>query len=179
MMARQSLRLEPAAWLGLALLAFVWSWWAWQKGAYFGVVLLPGAILLCAATFLLVRFGPWRIDLRFSRPVIVAIAGLVGLGGWALLSALWSPAPDIAVFDGQRILVYALVFTIGISICNLLGPRMKLALVPLAAAGAFAGVVAVITLMTSDSPGAVLERTGTLEFPLGYRNAEAAFFAIA
>jgi O-antigen ligase len=179
MMARQSSRLEPAAWLGLALLSFVWSWWAWQKGAYFGVVLLPGAILLCVATFFLVRFGPWRIDVRLSRPVIVAIAGLVGLGGWALLSALWSPAPDVAVFDGQRILVYALVFTLGISICNLLGPRMKLALVPLAAAGAFAGVVTVITLMTSDSPGAVLERAGTLEFPLGYRNAEAAFFAIA
>jgi hypothetical protein len=179
MMARQSLRLEPAAWLARALLSVVWWWWGWQKGAYFGVVLLPGAILLCIAAFLLVRFGPWRIDLRLSRPVIVALAALTALGGWALLSALWSPAPDVAVFDGQRILIYALAFGLGLFLCNLLGPRMKLSLVPLAAAGAFAGVITVFMLMTSDSPGDILERAGTLEYPLGYRNAEAAFFAIA
>src|SRR5688500_565427 len=178
-MARKTLRLEPAAWLALGLLSFVWSWWAWQKGAYFGVVLLPGAILLCIASFLLVRFSPWRIDLRLSRPVIVALAGLVVLGGWELLSALWSPAPDVAVFDGQRVLVYALCFGLGLGLCNLLGPRMKLSLVPLVAAGAFAGLITVVTLMTSQSPGDVLERAGTLEFPFGYRNAEAAFFAIA
>ena len=179
MMARQTSRLEPAAWLALALLSFLWSWWAWQKGAYFGVVLLPGTILLCIATFLLVRFAPWRIDLRLSRPVVIALTGLVVLGGWELLSALWSPAPDVAIFDGQRVLVYALCFGLGIGLCNLLGPRMKLSLVPLAAAGAFTGLITVVTLMTSDSPGVVLERAGTLEFPLGYRNAEAAFFGIA
>ncbi len=179
MMARQTSRLEPAAWLALALLSFVWSWWAWKEGAYFGVVMLPGAILLCAATALLVRFGPWRMDLSLSRPVVVALAGLAGLGAWALLSALWSPAPDVAVATGQRVLVYALAFGLGLGLCNLLGPRMKLALVPLAAAGAFAGLITVLTLMTSNSPADVLERTGTLEFPFGYRNAEAAFFGIA
>src|ERR1044072_5481223 len=121
MMARQTPRPEPAAWLALGLLSFVFSWWAWQKGAYFGVVLLPGAILLCAATFMLLRFGPWRIDLRLSRPVIFALGGLTALGGWALLSALWSPAPDVAVFDGQRILIYALAFGLGLFMCNLLG----------------------------------------------------------
>jgi hypothetical protein len=179
MMARQTSRLEPAAWLALVLLTFVWAWWAWQKGAYFGVVLLPGAILLCVATVLLVRFAPWRADLRLSRPVLVALGALGALGCWALLSALWSPAPDVAVADGQRILVYALCFGLGIGLCNLLGPRMKLSLVPLAAAGAFAGVVTVFTLITGDAPDELLENTGTLEFPLGYRNAEAAFFGIA
>ncbi len=179
MMARQTLRLEPAAWLALALLSIVWSWWAWQKGAYFGVVLLPGAILLCVATVLLVRFAPWRVDLRLSRPVIVAMISLAGLGVWTLLSALWSPAPDTAVADGQRVLVYALAFGLGLALCNLLGPRMKFSLVPLAAAGAFTGLITAVTLATGDSPGELLERAGTLEFPLGYRNAEAAFFGIA
>ena len=54
------------------------------------------------------RFAPWRIKLSLSRPVVVALAALTALGVWALLSALWSPAPDIAIGDGQRILVYAL-----------------------------------------------------------------------
>ena len=179
MMARPTPRFEPAAWLALGLLSFVWSWWAWKEGAYFGVVMLPGAILLCAATALLVRFSPWRMDLRLSRPVLVALACLAGLGGWALLSALWSPAPDTAVATGQRVLVYALAFGLGLGLCNLLGPRMKLALVPLAVAGAFTGLITVLTLLTSDSPADVLERAGTLEFPFGYRNAEAAFFGVA
>ncbi len=180
MMARPTSRTEPAAWVALGLLTFVWSWWAWQKGAYFGVVLLPGAILLCIATVLLVRLAPWRMDLRLSRPVVVALATLGGLGVWTVLSALWSPAPDVAVADGQRVFVYALAFGLGLALCNLLGRRMKLSLVPLAAAAAFAGLITVVMLITTgSSPGDLLERTGTLEYPLGYRNAEAAFFGIA
>src|SRR5215208_1513466 len=156
-MARPTFRLEPAAWLGLALLAVVWSWWAWQKGAYFGVVLLPGAILLSATAVLLLRFTPWRIDLRLCRPVGVAVAALAGLGAWELLSALWSPAPDIAVADGQRVLVYALAFGLGLWLCNVLGSRMKLSLVPLAIAAAFAGLVTAIHLATGHSPDELLE----------------------
>jgi O-antigen ligase len=178
-MARPTSRLEPAAWLALALLTIVWSWWTWQQGAYFGAVLLPGAILLCMVTALLVRFAPWRGDLRLSRPVLIALVSLAGLGGWELLSALWSPAPDVAIADGQRVLVYALAFGLGLLACNLLGMRMKLSMLPLAGAAAFAGLITAIMLATGDSPAQLLERAGTLEYPLGYRNAEAAFFGIA
>lgn len=176
---RPSARLEPAAWLALILLAGTWSWWAWQKGAYFGTVLLPGTILLCVGAALLIRFAPWRAQLSLASPLMIALAALIALGSWALLSALWSPAPDVAINDGQRILVYAIAFGLGAGLCNLLGPRMGLALVPLAAAGAFAGLVTAISLATGSSPTDVLESDGTLDFPLGYRNAEAAFFAIA
>jgi O-Antigen ligase len=172
-------RLEPAAWLALILLAGTWSWWAWQKGAYFGTVLLPGAIVLCAGAALLIRFAPWRARLSLSSPLVIALVALIALGCWALLSALWSPAPDVAIGDGQRILVYAIAFGLGAGLCNLLGPRIGLSLVPLAAAGAFAGLVTAISLATNSSPADVLESDGTLDFPLGYRNAEAAFFAIA
>ena len=65
--------LEPAAWLALALLSGAWAWWAAKEGAYFGVVLLPGLIVLCAGAALLVRFAPWRAQLRLSPPVIVAL----------------------------------------------------------------------------------------------------------
>ena len=172
-------RQEPAAALLLAVLAIVWSWWAAKFGAFFGTVLLPGTMLLCATTVVLAWAAPWRATLRPSRPATIALAALAALGVWAALSALWSPAPDVAIETAQRILTYALAFGLGIWLSNLLGSRLHLALVPLAAAGAFAGVVAVVGMLTGDHSGHYLELDGTLEFPLGYRNANAAFFAIA
>jgi hypothetical protein len=174
-----SRRVEPAALLLLAVLAIVWSWWAAKDGAFFATVLLPGTVLLCATTVVLAWAAPWRGSLRPSRPATIALASLAGLGAWAALSALWSPTPDVAIGDGQRILTYALAFGLGIWLCNLLVGRLHLALVPLAVAGAFAGIVALVGLLTGDHVGRYLEADGTLEFPLGYRNANAAFFAIA
>ena len=135
--------------------------------------------MLCATTALLAWAAPWRGSLRASRPATIALASLTGLGAWAALSALWSPVPDIAIGDGQRILTYALAFGLGIWLCSLLAGRLHLALVPLAIAGAFAGILAVAGMLTADQVGRYLENDGTLEFPLGYRNANAAFFAIA
>jgi O-Antigen ligase len=174
-----SRRMQPAALFLLAVLAIVWSWWAAKDGAFFGIVLLPGTVLLCASTVLLAWTAPWPASLRPSWPATIAFASLAGLGGWAALSALWSPLPDVAIGDGQRILTYALAFGLGIWLCNLLVGRVHLALMPLAVAGAFAGIVAVVGLLTGDQVGRYLEGDGTLEFPLGYRNANAAFFAIA
>ncbi len=172
-------RVQPAAIVGVVMLAAVWAWWAWQDGGYFPVVVLPGTIVLCLGAILLVGFAPWRIQLRLSPAVIVAGVALLALGAWAALSAFWSPAPDIAVGDGQRIAMYAIAFGLGVGVCNLLGPRMNLSLVPLAFAGAFAGIATIIALHNTANPLDVLNQDGTLDYPLGYRNANAAFFAIA
>ena len=171
-------RATPAAVFALILLTAVWAWWAWKDGAYFGVVLLPGLIVLCLGTALLAGFAPWRISLSQCRPVALALAALAALGLWALLSAAWSPSPDIAIADGQRTLAYALAFGLGLWLASLLGTRLGLALVPFAAAAAIAGGLTIIAL-AGDSPRTVLEGDGTLDYPLGYRNANAAFFAIA
>ena len=171
-------RLEPGALILIALLAGVLSWWAWQEGAYFGVVLLPGIVVLCAASVLLVTRIGWPIELRRSVAVAVAVAALIGLGAWTLLSALWSPVPDVAIADGQRVLAYALLFGLALWLASLLEGRLHLAMTPVAAAGAFAGVAAAVALATGDSLRGVVETDGTLDFPLGYRNANAAFFAI-
>jgi hypothetical protein len=171
--------IEPAGLILLAIMAVVWSWWAAKNGAFFGTVLLPGTILLCLTTVLLGWAAPWRPSLRASRPALIALASVAGLGAWAALSAIWSPAPDVAIATGQRILTYALSFGLGIWLCSLLGKRAHLALAPLAVAGAFAGVLTVVGMLSADTVGRYLETDATLEFPLGYRNANAAFFAIA
>ncbi len=177
--AQRPARLEPAALLALIVLAVIECWWGAKSGGFFATVLLPGTVALCAMLAMLAWIAPWRSSLRVSPAVAVAVAAPVALGGWAALSAIWSPAPEIAVEDAQRILAYAVCFGLGLWLSDLLGPRAHLALVPLALAGAFAGVIAVVGMHGGDHPAHYLDEDGTLEFPLGYRNANAAFFLIA
>jgi O-Antigen ligase len=172
-------RVHPAAILVCALLAVTWSWWALKDGAYFGVVLLPGGILLCLMLALLARAAPWRIALRPPAPAGVALLAMIGLGAWATVSAFWSPSPAAAIADGQQVLIYAVVFALGLWLASLIGTRANLALVPLAVAGAVAGSVCAIALLSGDDPRQYLEMDNTLDFPIGYRNANAAFFLIA
>jgi O-Antigen ligase len=172
-------RFEPAALLPLVTLTAVWCWWGAKAGGFFGTVLLPGTVVLCAALALLAWVAPWRSTLRSSRAVTLALIAAIGLGAWAALSAVWSPAPDFAIADGQRIGAYAVAFALGLWLCDLLGSRMHLAVVPLAIAGAFAAAITVIGMHGADNPAHYLDSDGTLEFPLGYRNANAAFFLIA
>jgi hypothetical protein len=172
-------RPELAGLFALGLMTIVWSWWASERGAWFGVVFLPGAALLCAGLVVLIRVAPWRGRLRRSPAAAVGLGGLIALGVWAALSSLWTPAPNVAIADGQRILVYALAFGLGIWLVTLLGSRAQLSLVPLAAAGAFAGVITTVGMIGADDARAYLEGDGTLEYPFGYRNANAAFFACA
>ncbi len=167
-----------AAMLLLTALSVTWGWWAWKEGAYFGVVMLPGTILLCMTAVLLSRVAPWGGRLRLSPGARVALISLTALGLWTGLSALWSAAPDVAVVDGLRVLTYALVFGLGIWLCNLLAPRIHLALAPVVIGAGFAAVITIIALFGS-TPRDLFETDGTLDFPLGYRNANVAFFAIA
>lgn len=171
-------RLEPAALLPLAVLTAVACWWATKEGGFFGSALLPGTVALCATLAIMAWIAPWRGSLRASPAVAVATLAPIALGGWAALSAIWSPAPEVAIADAQRILAYAVAFALGLWLCDLLGSRVHLALLPLAVGGAFAGTIAVVAMHGTHDPGHYLDQ-GTLEFPLGYRNANAAFFLIA
>ena len=47
-------RLPAAALVALVLLSGVWAWWAWQEGAYFPSVVLPGTVVLCLGAALLI-----------------------------------------------------------------------------------------------------------------------------
>jgi hypothetical protein len=163
--------------LPLAAVGAVFAWWGWESGAYFGVVFLPGTMALLLLLGLLLLFGPWPG--RFETGTRVALVALLALGAWTLISGLWSPAADTAVADAQRVLGYAVLFVLGLWLCLLLGQRLDLALVPLAAAGGLVALATLIVLWTGDRSQDFLEIDATLRYPLGYRNAEAAFFLIA
>jgi len=162
--------------LPLAGVAAVLGWWGWKSGAYFGVVFLPGTIVLLLLLGLLLLFGPWPA--RLEGATRLALVALLALAGWTLLSGLWSPAADTAVADAQRVAGYAVLFALGLWLCLLLGRRLLLALAPLAGTGALVAVATLIVLWAGDSSKDFFEIDATVRFPLGYRNAVAAFFLI-
>jgi hypothetical protein len=166
-----------AATLPLIIVGAVIAWWGWKSGAYFGVVFLPGLVALLALLVALLVFAPWPAKLQ--GPARVALVALLALSAWTLLSGLWSPSPDIAVSDAQRVFAYAVALGLGIWLTVLLGPRMLLALSPLAAGGAVVAVATLIALWVGDNVAEFLEEDATLRYPVGYRNAVAAFFAIS
>jgi hypothetical protein len=162
----------------LCALAGTLAVWAWQAGGYFGTALYPGTIVLSAVGAILAAFAP-TFDARLRRCAILALAALALLGGWALLSALWSPAPDVAVEDGQRILTYGVIFGLGAFAVRLLPvDRIHLGMAAITVAAGVAGAITVVAVIHGDNLGNYLD-IGTLDFPLGYRNANAAFFLIA
>jgi hypothetical protein len=161
----------------LAIVTAVLSWWAWKSGGYFPAGFLPGLIVLLGLLVALVLGAPWRA--RLQGPGLLALVSLGALGAWTLLSAVWSPAPDVAIDDGVRVLGYALLVLLGIATCLLLGRRMVLCLTPIAAAGALVGVATLIAVWTRHDAATLLAEDGTLRYPLGYRNAEAAFFLLS
>lgn len=163
--------------LPLALFGLVLAWWGWESGGYFEVTFLPGTILLLAVLGLLLLFVPLPGALR--GPTLVASLGLVGLAAWTLISGFWSTIPDIPWSDAQRAVGYAAAFVIGVWSSLLLGRRKLLALSPLAFAGAAVGLLTLIVLWTGTNSLDFLDNEATLRYPIGYRNAEAAFFLMA
>jgi hypothetical protein len=168
-------RVGPA--LGvLAVTAAVLAWWGWRDGAYFATVFYPGAMVLLALLVVLLAVAPLRAYLR--GPARIALLALLLIGAWTLLSMLWTPSREAGLGDGLVALLYAAVFLLGIWACNLLGPRMALALAPVATAGVAVGVATVVALATSTDVQALVHPDATLRFPIGYRNANACFFLI-
>jgi hypothetical protein len=161
----------------LALLGAVLAWWAWRRGGYFTVTFYPGGIVLLVTLALMCAFAPWPGRLRGAPRV--ALVALLALSGWTLLSAAWSPAAVTAVDDGMRVLIYATAFGLGAWSCLLLGRRLEFALAPLAGAGVVVAVATLIALWTSTDVRELFEGDASVRFPLGYRNAAAAFFLMS
>jgi hypothetical protein len=172
---------QERQWLGWAVLfvpiTALFAWWGLDAGAYFGPVFYPGEIGVLALLGLLLFSAPLRT--RLAGAPAVALLALLGLAAWVLLTILWTPTREIAVSDTHRVLLYAALFVVGIWVAGLLGERRELALLPVALAGVVAGVVTVITFGHGTDFASYLHDDATLRFPVGYRNANAAFWLIA
>ncbi len=157
-------------------LALIWGWLAWERGGFFPIRWYPAAALTYGVLALLLAAAPWRVALR-GAPAVAAGA-LALLAAWAALSMLWSPAPDVAFAEAQRIALYLATFAIGLWLANLLGRNMLLVLVPVVAATA---VVSVMTLLALSNGNDLRDYLigAVLRYPIGYHSANSAYFAIA
>jgi len=162
--------------VALVAMTATWTWWTLDSGAYFGVVFYPGAILMLGVLLVMLRVANWHG--RLSGAPLIAVVALGVLALYTFVSIVWSPAREAALSDSHRVILYAVAFGIGVWTCHLLGRRMALALLPLAAAAGIAGLVTLFRLLTADAAFPLLE-FGVLELPLGYHNANAAFFVCA
>jgi len=177
---RLILRAPPANRLAALLLAgsmlALWTWWALASGAFFGTVLLPGAIVLYLV--LIITVGLARLPISPRGPHAVALAALLALALWTALSLLWTPARELAFDYAQRSFVYAAAFAAGLAFTIALRQRLVLSLAPWLIAGAIVVAVAVIKVWTAAEIESVVDIDGTLDYPFGYRNANAGFFAM-
>lgn len=168
--------LSKLAGLVIAVVTAIWIWWALRQGAYFGVVFLPGALILLLLLGGLLLYAPLPGRIRgWPAAALLALAGIALLSA---LSAIWSPSPATAIADAQREAAYAVSFALGLWTCLLLGRRMAASLAPLAIAGACVAVVTLVVAGTGHDAATLLEGQSTLRYPLGYRNANGAFFLI-
>jgi O-Antigen ligase len=164
------------AWiLGAPMLA-IWAWWALSDGAYFATVLLPGAIVLYV--LIAITFGFGRVPIAVRGPHAVALAALTGFAAWTAISLAWTPARDLAVDYAQRDFAFAAAFAAGLILAASLRGRALLALLPFLGAGAIVVAVTLIRVRTAGQLGTLIDTSGTLQFPFGYRNANAGFFAM-
>jgi hypothetical protein len=160
--------------LPLVVVCLVIAWWGWKNGAYFRVIFLPGSMVQLGLAVALLLYAPWPARLRGAP--LLAVWALAALAVWTLISALWSPSPDVAIADATRVGMYLVAFLLGIWLCLLLGRHMLLALAPLAGACAAVAVLTLLSILGGDDAVKLLDVDATLRFPLGYRNAVAAFF---
>jgi len=110
--------------------------------------------------------APWPGKLRGAA--LVSLLGLIGLAAWTLISAIWSPTPDIEIGDTQRAIAYVVAMVLGIWAALLLGRRRMLALMPIAVAGALVGI-AVGNLEDGRAVQLTLRTQATYVLPSGFR----------
>jgi hypothetical protein len=133
----------------------------------------PGATSLVAvvlALFLALRvvFAPDTVR-RPGAGGGLAVVGIVGMAGWTLISGTWSGAPGRAMFDADRLLLYALF----VAHLGMLPARAR----PAVVRGVLLAVVVIVgaglaTKLVPDllkiDPGPAPDR---LSWPVGYWNA--------
>lgn len=83
-----------------------------QSGGYFPPARLLAGAIAFAALAVLLGLRPSRA--RMSAPALLALGSLCWLTAWTGLSSLWSSAPDVALDDFQRNLLYVGLLGLGL-----------------------------------------------------------------
>src|SRR5207248_5536343 len=136
---------------------------------------LSSVLGLCVVVAAGVMVATGRMPVPSGR-ALLAVGGLAGLAVVALVSALWSPAPDGAVVWGGRRSTSAAVVLLAPGLAR---DRRRRGLL-LGAVGAGLTAVAVVTLARMLGPGAPsLFLAGRLSAPLGYAGGTACAFVLA
>jgi O-Antigen ligase len=160
----------------LAALAGLIFWWAWRQGAYFGDVFYPGAIGVFLLLAVLALAGPFEGRVRGAA--LLALGALAAIAGWMALSLLWTPTRGAAISYAEHAFLYVALFLVGLWLCVTLARNPTLALLPVAVGAIVTSVAVVLTLANGHDLNTYFHGEATLRLPLGYRNANAAFFLI-
>jgi UDP-N-acetylmuramyl pentapeptide phosphotransferase/UDP-N-acetylglucosamine-1-phosphate transferase len=139
-------------------------------GGYYdeGKWLPIGLLLLFVSTAAAIARPP-----RLTRPAVLALASLVALGGWALLSSAWAPSIVQATTEGNRFFVLAAILATGLVLVR------TDVLAAWLVGGLMAGIAAVaayVLFRLFFGDPATLFLLGRLNQPLGYVNAEGTVF---
>jgi O-antigen ligase len=163
-------RLVPTG--GVLALAVAAAWA--ERGSIAAPDWLP-YLLVAAGLVAAVALSGGALDVR---PLARLSAGALALlAGWALLSALWSPAPALARDEALLRCFYLAALLVPLLTLSTVLDRTRAAALLVAAVAGVAVASAVHTLLQADPTGLYLE--GRPYFPITYPNAAAAFFALA
>jgi hypothetical protein len=155
---------------------------AFDAGGYFPTAYLTGgAVALAALGLLLVVHLP---RFALSTHALMGLGTLALLAAWTGLSAAWSPAPDAALADLQRDLLYVALFGLGLVAAGsgrhaVLVGRLVFAVIVLVVGAGLLSRLAPDLVPTDAVSPAVAALTGDrLGYPLSYWNAFGALAAV-
>jgi hypothetical protein len=161
-------RILPLAAVGLLLL--VSAWWDSAFDLRYWALL---AILVLALLVAQILASGWRLPSR--GPLPISVAAIWCFAGYVLLSASWAESPALALEEAARSVFYAALWTLAVGTAA--GARWRARLGWGLVAGV--GLVGLVTVVGMVADGEDLFLAGRLDWPVGYRNGTAAFFAFA
>jgi tetratricopeptide (TPR) repeat protein len=154
----------------VGLLLVVSAWWDSAFDLRYWALL---AILILALLVAQVLAGGWRLPNR--GPLAISLAAIWCFAGYVLLSATWAESPALALEEAARSIFYAALWTLAVGTAA--GARWRARVGWGVVAGV--GLVGLVTVVGMLGEGEDLFLAGRLDWPVGYRNGAAAFFAFA
>ena len=153
---------------------------AWDVGGYFAPGYLGAGVIAFAVlgALLVLRPPHWS----FSTQALVALGALATLVVWTALSSRWSPAPDTALEETQRTLVYVGLFALALIAAGS-GRLARFLVLGVAAAVMVVVGAGLLSRLYPDvlgAPASLVSIGGyRLAYPLNYWNAYGALASLA